>query len=116
MTRKSRYMQRKGALWTERSSWIQRYQRITQYLLPFAGRYTTHEANRGDKVFNSIYDETATYGLDVLTAGLMAGMTSPARPWFRLATPDPDLMEFEPVKMWLHDCSQLMRMIFAKSN
>lgn len=103
-------------MWSERSTWIKRYQDITQYLLPYSGRYFNTDRNRGDRTFNSIYDETATFALDVLTAGMMAGMTSPARPWFRLATPDRELMEIDSVRWWLHDVTELMRDIYAKSN
>lgn len=116
LTRKQQYMLRKSALWTERSTWINRYREITQFLLPYSGRYFTTDRNKGDRTFNSIYDETGTFALDILTAGMMAGMTSPARPWFRLATPDRDLMEYDPVRWWLHDVTELMRDIFAKSN
>lgn len=116
LTKKQRYQLRKSALVNERTTWINRYQDITRFLLPYSGRYFTTDRNKGDRAFNNIYDETATFALDILTAGMMAGMTSPARPWFRLATPDKELMEFEPVKLWLHDVSQLMRDIFAKSN
>ena len=115
-SRKQEYQSRKNAMFAERSSWIKRYQDINQYLLPYSGRFFTTDRNKGDRSFNSIYDETATFALDVLTAGMMAGMTSPARPWFRLATPDKDLMEFDPVRWWLHDVSELMRDIYAKSN
>jgi hypothetical protein len=52
-----------GELQTERSTWLNRYRDITQYLLPFAGRYFTQDRNRGDKTFNSIYDSTATRAL-----------------------------------------------------
>jgi hypothetical protein len=113
---KQQYMLRKSALWAERSSWINRYQTITDYLLPYSGRYFSTDRNRGDRQFNHIYDSAATRALRVLNAGMMAGMTSPARPWFRLATPDRELMEYEPVKFWLHDVTELMRDIFAKSN
>lgn len=113
---KQQYRSRMGAMWTERSSWDTRYRRITDNLLPYAGRYTSSDRNKGDRSFNNIYDSTATRALRVLTSGMMGGMTSPARPWFRLATPDRELMEYEPVKYWLHDVTELMRDIFAKSN
>lgn len=116
LTKKQQYQFRKNALMTERATWITRYQDITNFLLPYSGRYFTQDRNKGDRPFNNIYDETATFALDVLTAGMMAGMTSPARPWFRLAVPDKDLMEYDPVKFWLHDVTELMRTIFAKSN
>ncbi|WP_091936087.1 portal protein [Propionivibrio dicarboxylicus] len=114
--KKQRYMLRKSAMWAERSTWISRYQDITRYLLPYAGRYFATDRNKGDRVFNNIYDSSATTALDIMTAGMMAGMTSPARPWFRLATPDRDLMEYDPVRTWLHDVTELMRTIYAKSN
>src|SRR5690606_34392919 len=43
-------------------------------------------------------------------------VSSPARPWFRLITPDPELMEFGPVKVWLYEVENRMRMIFSGSN
>jgi hypothetical protein len=47
---------------------------------------------------------------------MMAGLTSPARPWFRLITPDPDFMEFAPVRRWLYICELRLREVFSKSN
>jgi hypothetical protein len=47
---------------------------------------------------------------------MMSGMTSPARPWFRLGLPDKDLMEYAPVRDWLFQVGELMRRIFASSN
>jgi hypothetical protein len=46
----------------------------------------------------------------------MAGMTSPARPWFRLTTNDPELDESAGVKLWLSDVQRLMLMVFSRSN
>ncbi len=47
---------------------------------------------------------------------MMSGITSPSRKWFNLATPDPDLMEYGPVKVWLHQVSMAMNELFARSN
>lgn len=116
LSKKQHLLLRKSALWNERSSWITRYRDISDHLLPYAGRFFTQDRNRGDRTFNNIYDETATFALDTLAAGMMAGMTSPARPWFQLAISDRDLMELETVKIWLAKTAQLMRDIFAKSN
>jgi hypothetical protein len=46
----------------------------------------------------------------------MSGVTSPARPWFRLEIKDKGLMESGQVKTWLHDTAALLRAIFAASN
>lgn len=47
---------------------------------------------------------------------MMGGITSPARPWFRLTVPDPDLSENEEVKQWLHLVTTRMTTVFLRSN
>jgi hypothetical protein len=47
---------------------------------------------------------------------MMAGLTSPARPWFRLTTPDPAMAEYGPVRMWLDRVEERIRQVLAKSN
>lgn len=112
----NQYKRRKQALWNERSSWIEDYKDISKNLLPRSGRYFESDRNKGGRRNQNIIDSTGTEALDILGAGLMAGMTSPARPWFRLGIPDEDLMQFDPVKQWLFKCSKIMREIFARSN
>jgi len=51
-----------------------------------------------------------------LRSGLMGGVTSPARPWFRLTTPDPSLAENSAVKDWLYTVSDRMATVFLRSN
>lgn len=109
-------LRRLGALKTERSSWIEHYKEISTYLLPRSGRYFVQDRNKGQRRHNNIYDSTGTRAHRILAAGMMSGMTSPARPWFRLATSDPDLMKFQPVKVWLSQVSDLIHTIFQKSN
>jgi hypothetical protein len=112
----TKYRTRWGALKTERASWFSHWKEISDYLLPRSGRYFVQDRNRGYRRHNAIYDSTATRALRVLAAGMMSGMTSPARPWFRLATSDPDLMKFGPVKVWLNETSKVMHRVFQRSN
>jgi hypothetical protein len=116
ITNRQRMLKRKQALWNERSSWITHYQEISDYIMPRAGRYFVSDRNKGNKRHNAIYDNTSLRALRVLAAGMMAGMTSPARPWFRLALTDRKLMETGPVKVWLNQCNNLLRDVFNKSN
>ena len=109
-------LSRWGQLKNERESWMSHWKEISDYLLPRSGRFFVDDRNRGDKRHNNIYDSTGTRALRVLAAGMMAGMTSPARPWFRLTTSDPQLDESAAVKAWLADVTRLMQMVFAKSN
>jgi hypothetical protein len=116
INRRQRILARKAALWNERSSWITHWREISDYQQPRAGRFVVTDRNRGDKRANHILDNTAVFGARTLAAGLMSGITSPARPWFRLEIRDKDLMESGPVKTWLHDVAELLRAIFASSN
>jgi hypothetical protein len=115
-TEREKLLLRYQGLRDERSSWMAHWQDISLYLLPRSGRFFVTDRNRGDKRHNAIHDNTGTRALRVLAAGMMAGMTSPARPWFRLTTRVPELDESSAVKAWLADVTRLMQMVFAKSN
>lgn len=116
LNKRQRILARKSALWNERSSWLTHWREISDYQQPRAGRFVVTDRNRGDKRANSILDNTAVFGARTLAAGLMSGVTSPARPWFKLEIRDKELMESGPVKAWLHDTAALLRAIFARSN
>ena len=105
-----------GQLKSERATWWAHWQEITTFILPRNGRYFRQDRDKGHRRHNSIYDNTGTRALRTLGAGMMAGATSPARPWFRLATADTDLNKYQPVKMWLDDVTKRMLIVFAKSN
>ena len=116
LTKRQQILTRWGQLKTERASWWQHWSEITQYITPRQGRYFAQDRNRGQKRHNNIYDSTGSRALNVLAAGLMGGLTSPARPWFRLATADASLNKQPAVKQWLADTTDIMLAIFAKSN
>lgn len=105
-----------GQLKSERASWWSHWQEISSYLLPRSGRFFVQDRDKGWRRHNNIYDNTGTRALRVLGAGMMAGATSPARPWFRLATSDPDLNQYAPVKLWLDDVTKRMQNVFQRSN
>lgn len=113
---RDRYFTRWGALKSERSSWWSHYQELSRYILPRSGRFFLEDNNSGRKKHNNILDSTGTRALRIQSAGLLAGMTSPARPWFRLATPDADLNQHQPVKVWLSETTRRMLSIYGKSN
>ncbi len=115
-TKRADLLTRWGHLRTERATWWSHWQEVTTYLLPRNGRYFEQDRNKGHRRHNSIYDNTGTRALRTLGAGMMAGATSPARPWFRLGTNDPELNRYTPVKLWLDDVTERMQVIFQKSN
>lgn len=117
-TPRQRYESLRTSLVNDRdSSWRPHWQDIGDYLLPRRVRWNNAtDRNRGDKRNQKIVDSTATYAHRTLRSGMMSGITSPARPWFRLSTPDPDLAEYGPVKDWLHIVTSRMREVFLRSN
>jgi len=116
MIPKTDMLRRWTALQTERSSWIAHWRELSDYLLPRSTRFYKSDRNKGTKKHNAIFDSTASRSLRILSAGMMSGMTSPARPWFRLALPDEDLMDYAPVKSWLAETQTRMLNVFARSN
>lgn len=116
INKRQRILARKSALWSERSSWVTHWRDISDYQQPRAGRFFVTDRNKGDKRTNNILDNTAVFGVRTLAAGMMSGMTSPARPWFRLEIQDKEMMEAGAVKTWLHETATLLRAIFAGSN
>jgi hypothetical protein len=116
ITTRADLLRRWGELKNERASWMPHWRELSQFLLPRSGRYFIQDRNRGARRHNQIYDSTGTRSVRVLAAGMMSGMTSPARPWFRLSTPDADLNKHQPVKLWLAACTDLMLSVFNKSN
>lgn len=106
---------RLSALKTERSSWMEHWREINQVLLPRTGRFFATEENKGNRR-NDILDDTATAALTTLGAGMQYGQTSPARPWVKIETADPDLMESAEVSLWCDKVTRLILMVFARSN
>ena len=115
--KRTAFLSRNGALKTERSSWRTHWSDISRHLLPRSGRFFLSDRNRtGSDRYNKIYDNTGTRALRTLGAGLQAGVTNQARPWFRLTTADPDLGDHYPVRMWLDDVVDRMQRVFNRSN
>lgn len=108
--------QRYSALKTERSSWESHWRELSEYVMPRRGRFLMADYNKGSKRNTKILDNTGTLAARTLASGMMAGITSPSRPWFRLTTPDPGMMDYAPVKTWLHDVETILREIFTRSN
>lgn len=115
-TPRGKMLRRWSALQTERSSWVSHWKEISDNILPRSGRFFTSDRNKGEKRHNNIYDSSATRALRILVAGLMGGATSPARPWHRLTTNDPELDQSAAVKQWLSDVRDQQIAIFNKSN
>ena len=115
--KKSSILRRYVKMENERTTWRTHWMEISDYLLPRRGRYLFEAQNsRGKKRNTKIIDSTGTQALRTMAAGMMSGMTSPARPWFRFSTPNEEQMDDHNVKTWLADVERIVRSILQKSN
>ena len=106
----------RGQLKNERASFLSHWRDLGDHIRPRRPRFDTSDTNRGDKRNQKIIDSTATMSSRTLRSGMMSGVTSPARPWFRLTTPNQGLSEFGPVKEWLFTVQERISSVFLKSN
>lgn len=113
---KERLEKQFAQLCNDRSSFETHWRELSDFINPRGSRFLTSDVNHDDNRNNRIVDPTGTMAARTLASGMMSGITSPARPWFRLATPDPDMMDYGPVKMWLEVVQRRMNDMFNKSN
>lgn len=110
--------ERIAVLKRQRSSWEPGWRDLSRFVNPRRGRFfSSPNSNQGGTQKNgAILDPTALFALRTLVAGLMSGVTSPARPWFRLTVPDKQVAQLAPVKAWFDDTAERMRMVFNAGN
>ncbi len=117
---------RLNSLYTWRQSWwTQNWSDLSQFLLPrrsiwltqsAGGTPTPNNMSRGREINQSIIDPTGTFAVRVCAAGLMSGLASPSRPWFKIT---PKLKNFEPDddgKKWMDEVENRLYTVLAGSN
>ena len=110
------YNKRLEALRSERSTFIPLWRELSDYHLAHRGRFLVSDRNKGYKRNTKQINNTSRLSNRTLASGMMSGITSPARPWFRLSTGDKILDDSSAVKMWLHEVQTTMYKVFASSN
>lgn len=113
---RKRYLKRFDSLMTERSSWDPHWRDLAEFIHPHRSRFWASQVNKGDRRNQSIINAAATRAARILASGMMAGITSPARAWFQITTPDPALADRQNVKAWLSQVVERMLDAFSKSN
>jgi len=101
---------------SDRSSFIPLWQELSDYHLAHRGRFLTSDRNKGHKRNTKQINNTSRLSLRTLASGMMAGITSPARPWFRLGVSDPALKDDPEVAEWMHKVQTIIYATFSKSN
>jgi hypothetical protein len=108
------------SLRTERDSWWGHWRELAQYILPRRYKWLVrpNEYSRGSSAINNnIIDSTGTIAARTCASGMMSGVTSPTRPWFKLRIEGVDLDKMtNGVSIWLAECERLMMKVFSESN
>lgn len=106
------------ALRNNRYSWWTHGREIAQYFLPRRYRWliTPNLQDRGSPINQSILDSTGTLCARNLASGIMSGISSPSKPWFKLKIGRIDSTQTSPVSLWLYECERLLMLIFHESN
>lgn len=115
-TIKEQLLKQVSLLNNDRSSFEPHWRDLSDFINPRGSRFLVTDVNRNDRRNTKTVDPTATLANRTLSSGMMSGITSPARPWFKLATPDPDMMDYGPVKLWLEAVQRRMNEVYNKSN
>lgn len=116
ITLRQQYETLRSSLVLERSSFDVHYRELAEFLFPRRTRFQVTDRNRGDRRSSNIINSTPRFAALTLQSGLHAGLTSPARPWMRLTTPDPAMAEIPAIKEWLHEVTNRMLTVFLRSN
>lgn len=117
---------RLNSLYTWRSVWwTGNWSDLSTFLLPRRSIYltqgsggipTANNINRGREINQSIVDPTGTFAVRVCAAGLMSGLASPSRPWFKIT---PRIKNFEPDdegRKWMDEVESRIYTVLAGSN
>lgn len=113
---RERCVKRLGGMKLQRASWEPHWRSIAKFEQEMSGRWLTDDPSKGDKFNEKLLNGKAIECIDILTNGMASGLTSASRPWFKLTTKDPDLVNYQPVKVWLGQVEDLMRSLFQSTN
>lgn len=104
---------------SDRRPWWSFWREVADYILPrrYVWLMSERESNRTYQIRNRyILDSTGTQAAKVLASGMMNGITSPSRPWFRLRIAGVKDEATGPVRLWLEEVRRRMLLVMAESN
>lgn len=98
---------------------------LAQFILPRRSLWLTQSVGnmpnpnsnyRGREINSAIVDPTATYAVRVAAAGLMSGLASPSRPWFKMVPAVKGMAADSEARAWLDDVEDRFYTVLAGSN
>lgn len=107
-----------AALERDRQPFWSLWRELANYYLPrrYIWLQTDNERRARDAKNPYILDGTGTAAARTLASGMMNGVTSPTRPWFKLRINNHDQDAATPVRAWLDEVQRRMLLVMSESN
>ena len=105
--------------------WISNYSDLAKYILPRRSIWLTQSAGglpspntmtRGLEINQAILDPTATFAVRICAGGLMSGLASPSRPWFKIIPAMRGQAVDDAARQWLDSVEDVVYTVLARSN
>lgn len=107
------------------SWWMQNWSDLSEFILPrrsiwltqsSGGTPTPNNMTRGLEINTSIVDPTATFAVRICTGGLVSGLASPSRPWFKITAMQNGESLDQAGRQWIDETEERIYNVLAVSN
>lgn len=107
------------------SWWMQNWSDLSEFILPRRSIWLTQSAGgiptpnnmtRGQEINSSIVDPTATYAVRVCSGGMVSGLASQSRPWFKIVPSHKKDQLDAAGRAWIDETEERIYTILALSN
>lgn len=100
----------------DRTSNIPKWQQLESFFDPGTARWNVSDVNNQARKDQFLINSTGQLGLRTLKAGMLTGMSSQTRPWFKIMADRDDLNALKPVRSWCESADEVVKKVFLKSN
>ena len=107
------------ALFNERQGTVDStWNLVEKFVMPLRGEFYTSLSSEGEVDWHrrDIYDSTAVFAAQSLSAAMQSNLTNPSQVWFDLRFRNADLNTEGGAKEWLEACTDLMYQALEESN
>lgn len=114
------------AMRTWRNSWwIENWSDLALFICPRRSIWMTQSAGgfptansmlRGCEINQAIVDPTGTYAVRVCAGGMVSGLASPSRPWWKMVTGDKHHTLDQESRIWMDETEDKIYTVLSQSN
>jgi len=116
MTLRAKMQKRMINLQSERNYFFDYWGELSDFFHAARGRHLMKNKSKQPKRNTKQYNNTPRIAVRTLASGMMSGITSPARQWFKLSLSDKDLAESRAVREWLFNVQMKLYQVYSQSN